>query len=298
MKKVIKDIIIIGAGPAGIACAIQLKRSGISPLVIEKNKTGGLLYEANLVENYPGFPKGVRGSRLALLFRRQFENESISLIKKEVKSLNYLRGKFVIRTSGKVYYSKYLVIATGTKPKKNYCAKLPSNIRDKIFCGISRITCLKNKVILIVGAGDLAFDYAINLGRNNKIILINRSDKIRCIHLLYKRALKLKNFRYIENSLIKNAEFIDKLGKLNVILDKAGHEVSVRVNLILYAIGRVPDSDFISENLKTKSKELIKSGLLYFTGDVVNKNYRQTAISVGNGILAAMQITERLRGIT
>ncbi|TET79038.1 MAG: NAD(P)/FAD-dependent oxidoreductase, partial [Candidatus Cloacimonadota bacterium] len=113
-----KEIVIIGAGPAGISCAIQLKRFGLEPVLFEKDVAGGLLINANLVENYPGFPSGITGNELAELFRRQLTRFSITLRRIEVTELDYNERNFIIKTDNNKFEPDIVIVASGTMPEK------------------------------------------------------------------------------------------------------------------------------------------------------------------------------------
>lgn len=128
-----ENVTIIGAGPAGIAAGIQLKRSGINTLVLEKDEIGGLLRNANLVENYPGFPLGITGLNLVNLFREQLRGVSVRPRFEEVIGLDFKKVIFFIETRKKTYLSRIVVIATGTKPKEIMDFAIPEKVKDKMF---------------------------------------------------------------------------------------------------------------------------------------------------------------------
>ena len=113
-----EKLTIIGAGPAGISAAIQLKRHGIDPLLLEKGNVGGLLRNAWSVENYPGFPEGISGQELVRLFEEQLKKTNVRTVFEEVLSLDMKNGTFLLETPSRTFSSEKVVLATGTKPKE------------------------------------------------------------------------------------------------------------------------------------------------------------------------------------
>ena len=128
-----ESVIIIGGGPAGIITAIQLKRYGIDPLVLEKKQLGGLLWNANLVENYPGFPRGITGVKLANLLVKHYNSYDIKTIYKEVQSIDFYNQIFTISTAKNTFSSKLLVIASGTVPNCFSSDLVSGVVSDKIL---------------------------------------------------------------------------------------------------------------------------------------------------------------------
>lgn len=279
-----------------MSCAIQLKRCGINPLVIDRKNKGGLLRYANLVENYPGFPGGIRGVELVKKFREQFKRERLSCLVQEVVDLKYRRGLFEVKTVKDNYRSKFLVLASGSKPKQFKGFDIDESVSCQVFYGISGLTKKKNKKIVITGAGDLAFDYALNLGKMNEVTILNRSVTSKCIPLLRERAGKLKSFRYYENAPLLKAERYGR-GKLRIsFLGRHGQDFLI-VDYLVFAIGREAALDFIDDEFKKEIKLLKRTGQLHIIGDAANKHYRQTAIASGDGLKAAMRIYEMKKEI-
>ncbi|HEC77922.1 MAG TPA: NAD(P)/FAD-dependent oxidoreductase [candidate division WOR-3 bacterium] len=286
-----KKVAIIGAGPAGIAAAVQLKRSGITPLLFEGEKPGGLLNNARCVENYPGFPRGISGPALVRRFVCHLREWSINVISEKVVEVVRQKNFFLIQTRKK-YYSEILIIASGTEPKSPDPSLLQLD-DSRIFFDIIRLRRMKNKKILIVGAGDAAFDYALNLGSKNRVIVINRKREIKALPLLYKR-IRSCDYRnqitYFPHTRLLN--FIRKGDSLVVELLKKNKEISLVCDYLLFAIGRQPSLGFLSPSLLKKYPG--GDDKLYFIGDVKAGRFRQAAIAVGDGIEAAMRIAARL----
>lgn len=283
-----RDVLIIGAGPAGIAAAIQLKRYNIDASVFEKNEPGGLLVEANLVENYPGFPGGIKGRDLVTLLKRQIKDYKIDLYKETVNRLSYENEEFIAETSGDKYKSRITVIASGTVPLK--LEDISDDVGKKVFYDIKNISTLSGHKIAIIGAGDIAFDYALNLSERNEVIVLNRSNRIKCLPLLFKRAISNEAISYRENVGVKSINMF-KAG-LRVFCNK---NVNFDVDYVLAAIGKRPNLDFVSDHLRENASRLRGERKLFIIGDVANGKYRQAGISIGEGIKAAMEIAGSIR---
>ncbi len=288
--------IIIGAGPAGIAAAIQLKRQGINPVVFEKSEIGGLLRNANLVENYPGFPGGISGGHLVSLFEKQLRAQLLDVVFEEVTSLDFVDGMFHVETPRRVCRSRTALVASGTKAREFTDIKIPENVTARVFYEVCPVLEAMGKKVVIVGAGDAAFDYALNLGKRNKVMILNRGEVIKCLPLLWERVKKSGGIGYRKHAKIVNITADSSEGLLLECVGPGGAS-RLGADYLIFAIGRNPQLDFLSEKLKEETQELESRGLLYFVGDVRNRTFRQTAIAVGEGIMAAMRMSKKLQEV-
>jgi len=285
MKK--PRVAIIGAGPAGIACAIQLRRYNIEPVIFEKNSIGGLVRNANFIENYPGFSAGISGHEFVNALRYHARKYHIEFVKEEVMSLTHSKNKFQIKSNKNNYKFPIVVIASGTEPKK-IPLKLPEKAKARIFYGMIGLKHLSGRKICIIGSGDVAFDYGLSLSRKNKVTILMRSGKPRCLPILYKRAQKNKNITLFFDILVKKIKINQNLLRLECTRDR-----NFLCDFLLIAIGRNPSLGFVSKRLKHKFGDLVKQNRLYIIGDANDRIYRQTAIAVGDGVKAAMKIALR-----
>lgn len=291
------DIIIIGCGPAGISAAIQLKRYNYDFMILEKDQIGGLIRNANLIENYPGFPDGIRGTELVRLFSRHLEKNDIKPVYEKVEDLDYLDDLFYIKTRKSYHRSRYIIIATGTEPN---LLSLPNlkELNDKfIFYDIYRLFDTKGKNIAIIGAGDAAFDYALNLSGNNSITIFNRKEDYKCLPLLYERAVKSPDIIYLNKTSINNI-FPAQSNNIKVeYFSNGSNEIKQSFfDLIIPAIGRKPSDGFLSKRLLKNMSKLQANNRLFMAGDLINDDNRQIGISIGNGILSAMEIKRHKEG--
>jgi len=291
----VEEVIIIGAGPAGLATAIQLKRFGIHPLLFERARAGGLLRNANLVENYPGFPIGISGLDLVNLFLRQAQNLCIDVTYEEVIELSYDQGLFQAKTGRqKNYTSRLAVIATGTKPLRFPDLSIPEDLTDRVFYEVYDLFQTEGNHIVIAGSGDAAFDYALNLSRKNRITILNRGEQPKCLPLLWERAQKVSAITYRHNTEVCQ---LTKDSKVGILLDcrtPAGG-IQYHADYLVGAIGREARLDCLSETFLQQAQVLEEQGILYMIGDVKNGIYRQTSIAVGEGVLTAMKICRQLK---
>ncbi|TET17132.1 MAG: NAD(P)/FAD-dependent oxidoreductase [Candidatus Cloacimonadota bacterium] len=283
MKK--QRIAIIGAGPSGISCAIQLKRFGFEPFLVEKDSVGGLLLQANCVENYPGFPGGISGAKLATYFKKQLEEYSIKVHSMEVCKLNTCNGGFLLDTNQGTIETEIAVIASGTEPKRMNV--YTEDAAKNMFYDVRSLRTIKEKDIAIVGGGDAAFDYALGLSSNNSVRILVRKTTCSCLPLLYKRAEKNSRISIISKTSIKAIE--ENNGKLRLRIDANG-DSCICVDYILFAIGREPSVSFLSGKLLSVFKNVTCVRNLYFIGDVVGGLHRQVGIAVGDGLRTAMEI--------
>jgi len=288
------NVLIVGAGPAGMTAALQLKRYGVECTLFEKARIGGLLHNANLVENYPGFPGGIPGPELVALFEQQIQALGVSVTQAEVQSLDYRAGRFRLVTQTREYEAAIAVVASGTRSRQFTQFDVSAAVQPRIHYEVASLLNLEGKRIAIVGGGDAAFDYALNLGKKNEVIILNRSETVKCLPLLWKRVQAVKNVHYLASSMVLGV-FEYPQGGILIAHTSAQGEQLLQADYLIGALGRGACLDFLTSELKSQADELQKQGVLYFIGDVKNERYRQTAIAAGDGILAAMKIYEAVR---
>jgi len=302
------SVIIIGAGPAGLTAALQLKRFGIPALVFESRQIGGLLHNANLVENYPGFPRGVTGVKLVNLFKKQIEHIGVDVIAEKVFSLEYIESPhpnllpqgegtrpsdvFIVKTDKDEYRAEIAVIASGTKPRKFDEEIIISDAKPRVFYEVRDLLDVENQEIIIVGAGDAAFDYALNLARrDNRVTILNRGKNLQALALLVERVRKNKQISYVEEAQVRRVTSAGEQS-LTIEVNRRENIEIMEASFLLGALGRIPNLNFLDESIQSREKELTEREILYFIGDVRNGIFRQTAIAAGDGLRAAMQIDQ------
>jgi len=284
MKKY--KVLIIGAGPAGIAAAIYLQRAGVDFILVEKSAVGGLIVNANCVENYPGFPNGISGVKFAELLRRHIQRWKILVHIEEILRLDFSNEVFIAETTENIYLAEYVIRATGTEPKQIEISGSCDVDIQLISYEIRQILTVSGERIAIVGAGDAAFDYALTLSERNSVLILNRTDSTKCLSLLKERVKKIPKIEYRSNITIS------KISQETGILTLHFQQNVVRENVhrLVIAIGREARANFLENNLCEHVPSLREQNRFFTVGDAVNGDFRQTSIAVGDGVRAAMSI--------
>jgi thioredoxin reductase (NADPH) len=287
-------VVIIGAGPAGLAAAMQLTRQGQEVLVLERTRVGGLLWNANLLENYPGFPEGISGPALVELFQQQADRLRVKVEIEEAVSTSYQGGRFRIITNQREISARYLVAASGTAPRKLADPVLGAELAERVFWEVHPLLGCRDRTIAIIGAGDAAFDYALNLANHNRVIILNRERRIKALGLLVERAGKHPNISYFEDAPVEVVSLTEQ-GALQLRTGSPPQRLDFQADYLIAALGREPDTSFADPSIIKNKTRLLKKQRLFMIGDLVNGSHRQTAIAVGDGIRAAMIIGDLLQ---
>lgn len=291
MVKEFYPVVIIGAGPAGLAAAMQLSRQGHQPLVLERDQVGGLLWNANLVENYPGFPPGIRGPELVALFQKQAKRLGVRIAFEGAHLTGVESDLFRIDTEKRELAARFLVVATGTRPKKLPHLLLGPGLEKRVFSEVVPLLDKTGKKVIIIGAGDAAFDYALNLARENQVVILNRGKEIKALDLLFDRAEAHQKITYHPQAELQSLG-VGQDGTLQLSVSFSGEIRGLAGDYLIAAIGREPELGFTTPSIMKDIKDSPIANRLYLIGDLKNGHYRQTTIAVGDGIRAAMEIDQ------
>jgi len=280
-------ITIIGCGPAGIAAAIQLRRFGFKPRLLERAEAGGLVRNARRIENYPGFPGGISGTKLARLLREHLDGKGPAG-RETVLNADYQNRSFLIKTDRRSFRSRILIIATGTEPRKIFDGRTRQALSGRLFYEPRSLPRSRGKRIAIIGAGDAAFDYALGLVPGRKVMIIGRGAGPRCLPALWRMSRKNPALKYYPRARVERIT----AGGRSINLHLSGG-AQFQADYILVACGRKPNLGFLGPGLRRHRRALTAEKKLWLIGDVKNKRCRQVGISVGDGIRSAMEIAGR-----
>lgn len=284
------DVIIIGAGISGMTSALYLKRYGMDVLLIEKEYPGGQLTKIGQIENYPGFLE-INGFDLANRIYEQVKKLEIPIIFENVENIKEKENSKIVETKNEIYEAKYIVLATGRRPRK---LNLPFE-EELIGRGISYCaTCdgplYKNKNVLVVGGGDSALQEALYLSSIcNKVTIIHRRNSFRAKEELIEKVEKCLNIEIIYNSVIDTLiEENSHFSGIKIIKNDEKLELKAD-GLFIYIGSEVDNSIFSMLNLQTKNDYIVVNDKyetnvdnVYACGDIIYKDTYQLTTAVGD----------------
>ena len=296
----VRNVIIIGSGPAGYTAALYAARAELKPLVFEGSVTaGGALMQTTEVENFPGFPDAVLGPDLMDSIRKQAERFGAELLADDVTSVDLSAAPKVVRTDTETYLAKSVIIATGSKYRElGVPGEKALGGHGVSWCATCDGFFFRGKDIAIVGGGDSAMEEALFLTRfASSVTVIHRRDTLRASKIMQDRALANNKIKFLWDSEVTEVIGEDKLTGLAIRSTKDGTEHVLEVSGLFVAIGHDPRSDLFTDQLATDEDGylLVRQPStrteipgVFACGDVVDRNYRQAVTAAGTGCAAAL----------
>jgi thioredoxin reductase (NADPH) len=304
-----RNVIIIGSGPAGLTAALYTARANLQPLVIEGIEAGGQLMLTTLVENWPGSRDGIMGPDLMADMRAQAEKFGATLVQSQVTAVDLCRQPFKVRTEEAEYESRTVIIATGASAR---LLGLPSE-RTLMGHGVSTCaTCdgyfFRNQEIAVVGGGDTAMEEAIYLTRfASKVILVHRRDSLRASKIMQDKARSNPKIEWRLNSEVDEIRDTGRAEVTSMVLRdvKTGAKTDVPVSGVFVAIGHTPNTGLFKGQLELNANGYLithdgaKTSLpgVFACGDVQDHVYRQAITAAGSGCMAAIDAERYLEGV-
>ncbi|MFY9652256.1 MAG: thioredoxin-disulfide reductase [Trebonia sp.] len=297
----VRDVIIIGSGPAGYTAAVYAARGRLNPLVFEGSVTaGGALMQTTEVENFPGFPDGVMGPELMDAMRKQAERFGAELVSDDVIAVDLTLSPKVVKTETDTYLAKAVIIASGSKYKElNVPGEKQLSGRGVSWCATCDGFFFRGHDIVVIGGGDSALEEATFLTRfADSVTLVHRRDTLRASKIMQDRAMANPKIKFVWDSQVVSMEGDN--GKLTGVRVKnvhTGDEKVLPVSGAFIAIGHSPRSELFAGQLPTDpdgyllvEQPTTRTAIegVFACGDVVDRTYRQAVTAAGTGCAAAI----------
>ncbi len=295
-----REVIIVGSGPAGLTAAIYAARANLKPLVISGLERGGQVTLTDDLENFPGFPDGLGGYDMYQLFEKQAQRFGSELLYDVATEVDLTGDVKIVKTADQVFEAKSVIIATGSTPKRlgvpgedEYVGKGVS------YCATCDGFFFAGKHVVVVGGGNSALDEGLFLTRHaRQVTIIHRRDRLRADAILQKRAFDNEKVDFVWDTVVEeiegNGNMVSSLKLKNV---KTGESSNYPLDGIFIFIGHYPNVDLFKGQVELDEMNYIKTDHrtrtnlegVFACGDVQDSIYRQAITAAGSGCQAGME---------
>ncbi len=296
-------VLILGAGPAGLAAALYAARADLQPLVLTGLQLGGQVSLTNTIENYPGFPDGVGGAELGELFQKQAERFGALVELDEAQSVDLSARPFKVSTDNGEFTADALIIATGASPNLlNIPGETGLTGMGVSYCATCDGWFFKEKKVVVVGGGDSALEEGLFLTRfATSVTIVHRRDSLRAGAILQKRALDNPKIHFIWNSVVTEVNGVDKVEALKIKNLQTGEESTFLTDGLFIFIGHTPNTQMFEGQLEMnngsiKVDERMHTSIpgVFAAGESADSHFKQVITSAGMGAAAAIEATRFL----
>jgi thioredoxin reductase (NADPH) len=303
----VHDVVIVGAGPAGLTAGIYASRGRLDTVILERNMAGGQIALTELVENYPGFPEGISGFDLSEKMKEQAIKFGADL--REIQAVTGLErdeaaGCWAVLTDGGPVRARAVVLAPGREPRRSGIPGEAEFIgRGVSWCATCDGALYRGRTVAVVGGGDSAVEEGMFLTKfADKVYLVHRRDELRAAAIAQERCFANEKFEIVWDSVprkIDGSEMVDALEVENV---KTGEMRTLPVNGVFMYIGQIPNTQWLKSVVDLDESgyividELMRTSRagVYACGDASVSPLKQITMATGQGALAAVQAEKYL----
>ncbi|MDR3601182.1 MAG: thioredoxin-disulfide reductase [Desulfosporosinus sp.] len=298
------DVIIVGAGPAGLTAGIYAARGGLKAAIVELAMPGGQAASTETIENYPGFPGGINGYELMNSFHKQALAFGVEFIFEEVQNLHLEGPVKKIQTNSQVLEAQAIIVAAGSKPR---LLGVPGEEvfrgRGVSYCATCDGAFFKGKKVVVVGGGDAAIEEGVYLTKfAEEVIIVHRREGFRAAQIAINRAKDNPKIRFELNAVVEEILGLDRVVGVRIREVLSGEIREIPADGVFIYVGTDPNAQFIHGEIATDDRGYILTDQrlqtniagVYAAGDIRNTPLRQVATAVGDGALAAVEVERYL----
>lgn len=301
-----KDLIIIGGGPAGLAAGLYAGRAKLDVLLLEKGAPGGLAASTETIENYPGFPEGIGGAELMERMLAQAQRFGLAVKSAAVESISCEDRYFHVQTEDEAYRGRAVILATGAEPELLHVpGENEYRGRGVSYCATCDGAFFREKNVAVVGGGDAAVEEAVFLTRfARKVFLIHRRGELRATKAVQQKALDNPRIEFVWHSVVEEIFGGKTVEGVRVKDVRSGEERPLDVEGVFIYIGQKPASRLVEElaELDARGYVITDENMqtscpgLFAAGDVRKKLLRQVVTAVADGAVAAVAAERYIEG--
>ena len=292
------DVIIIGGGPAGLTAGLYTARAKLESLLLEKLAIGGLIANAELVENFPGFPAGIGGLDLTDLMQQQATKFGLQTLLAEVTGIELEKDRKLVKTTEGDFIAKALIIAGGSKRQKlNVPGETEFTGKGVSYCATCDAPLFSDKTVAVVGGGNAAVSEVLHASKfASRVILIHRRNELRASAILQERVFAEPKIEFLWDTTVDSIEGENLVKRLRLNQVKTGEKSTLEVDGIFVSIGIQPDTDYLKGIVPLDSVGYIITDKnmqtevpgIFAAGDIRQDSIRQSISAAGDGATAAV----------
>ena len=302
-----EDLIIIGAGPAGLTAGLYAARARLGTVLLERLAPGGLIVTTDWVENYPGFPEGISGFELMDRIKRQAERFGLIIKSQEVVRLELSPEKKTVVTDKGNLETRALILATGALPEKlGIEGEALLTGRGVSYCATCDGAFFRDQEVAVIGGGDTAVEEALFLTRfASRVYIIHRRDELRATKLLQERALSEQKIKIVWDTIPMHIAGDTGVEGIHIKNVKTGQESYLPLQGVFVFIGYKPNNDLVKGLVELDESGFVMTNNhmetsvagVFAAGDIRSKLLRQVSTAVGEGATAAFAAEKYLNSI-
>ena len=292
------EVVIIGGGPAGLSAGIYTARARLSSLLVEKGIVGGLVTNAEVVENYPGFLAGISGLELTESMHQQAKKFGLETLTAEVTGIELEGEQKIVKTSEGNLVAGAVIVAGGSdRVQLNVPGEKEFTGKGVSYCAICDAAFFAEQTVAVIGGGNSAVYEALQLTKfASKVIVIHRRNELRATRIIQEKAFAEPKIEFLWNNIVERIEGEDVVKRLRLRNVVSGEESTLDVSGVFVSIGFKPNTDYLKDILPLDAagyivvNEKMEAGIpgIFAAGDIRSGSIRQVIAAAGDGATAAI----------